>query len=139
MNCSILGLPSTAAESCDAPSPEMPLYRTSQLVSEPLPAAAVVVADPNRALGAAVEHAVEHGVINGEERQLLRKFFEVQWDLVQVDAFDAGAFVNGLAALVAVPAASITLTVKSAHVASLLTSHAAARAVAATGRPARSS
>lgn len=39
-----------------------------------------------------LRHAVEHGVLNGEERRELEHFLDVQWDLVQVDAFSAEAY-----------------------------------------------
>ena len=41
---------------------------------------------------ALLDQAVEHGILSGEERQALRNFLETQWDLVQVDAYDAASY-----------------------------------------------
>ena len=47
---------------------------------------------PRLPQAALLDHAVVHGVLTGDERRLLREFFDLQWDLVQVDAFDAETY-----------------------------------------------
>ncbi len=47
---------------------------------------------PRGPLLGVLDHAVEHGVLTGDERRELREFLELQWDLVQVDAFSAEAY-----------------------------------------------
>lgn len=43
---------------------------------------------------ALIDNAVERGVLSADEGSLLRDFFGQQWDLVQVDAFDAARYLE---------------------------------------------
>lgn len=46
-----------------------------------------------RMAGAALlDHAVDRSILTGDERDLLRQYYAAQWDLVQVDAYDAKAY-----------------------------------------------
>jgi acyl-CoA dehydrogenase len=66
--------------------------RAAQPLRSKLKAAVRAGTLPRMGTAALLDHAVEHGVLTGEERTVLRDFLETQWDLVQVDAYEAQTY-----------------------------------------------